>query len=143
MSDVLTPQQRSYCMSRIKGRDTGPEVRLRKELWRRGLRYRLKSRLLGRPDIVVPRAKVAVFVDGCFWHGCPVHGVAPKNNAAFWAAKIGRNKARDESVSRKLAAAGWMVLRFWEHEILTSPEGVTEAIIEASCATRKRNRKVA
>lgn len=117
MTDVLTPQQRSFCMSHNKGRDTEPEIRLRKELWKRGLRYRVCALLPGRPDIVFPRARIAVFVDGCFWHGCPKHGVMPKNNAGFWAKKITRTKERDRQNESQLRMAGWQVLRFWEHEI--------------------------
>lgn len=117
MADVLTRKQRSYCMSRIRGRDTGPEMALRRGTWAAGLRYRVNNRLTGRPDIVFVSARVAVFVDGCFWHGCPLHAVKPKTRATFWAEKIGRNQARDAEVTSALKRQGWTVLRFWEHEI--------------------------
>ncbi|MEC9363075.1 MAG: very short patch repair endonuclease [Pseudomonadota bacterium] len=117
MADVLTEKQRSYCMSRIRGRDTGPELTLRRAVWAEGLRYRVRNRLKGRPDIVFASARVAVFVDGCFWHGCPAHSVKPKTRAAFWAEKIDRNKARDTEIRTVLRREGWTVLRFWEHEI--------------------------
>lgn len=80
-TDVLTRTERSYCMSRIRSRDTKPEVMLRRTLWQRGLRYRIHSDLPGRPDIVFPSRKIVIFVDGCFWHRCPQHWKAPKNNA--------------------------------------------------------------
>jgi DNA mismatch endonuclease, patch repair protein len=90
---------------------------LRRELWRRGLRYRLGAKLLGKPDMVFTRAKVTVFVDGCFWHGCPEHSTKPKTNARFWTEKMRKNQARDLYVSQTLAERGWHVMRIWEHEI--------------------------
>jgi len=84
--------------------------------WRRG------SRLTGKPDFVFPKLRLAVFVDGCFWHGCPKHGTKPKNNAKFWREKIARNQARDRLVMRTLRAAGWRVLRVWEHELARKNE---------------------
>lgn len=116
-TDVLTRSQRSHCMSRIRGRDTTPEVMLRKELWRLGLRYRIHHGLPGRPDIVFPSRRVVVFVDGCFWHRCPLHWKAPKTNAEFWERKIAWNQVRDERVNRDLEAAGWRVVRIWEHQV--------------------------
>ncbi|MEA3640227.1 MAG: very short patch repair endonuclease [Lamprobacter sp.] len=116
-TDVLNKVQRSYCMSRIRSRDTTPEVLLRKALWKRGLRYRIHHSLPGRPDIVFPSRRIAIFVDGCFWHRCPKHWQAPKNNAEFWEQKIGLNEARDAQVNRQLEAKGWKVIRVWEHEI--------------------------
>ena len=131
MTDVLTPGQRSFCMSRNKGRNTGPELRLRKMLWNRGLRYRLRSRLPGRPDVIFPGFKLAIFVDGCFWHGCPEHGVMPRNNARFWAAKIAQTKERDAAAERRLGEAGWRVIRLWEHEIKASAETAAERVANA------------
>jgi DNA mismatch endonuclease, patch repair protein len=102
-------------------RDTRPELALRSELHRRGLRYRIDARpvegLRCRADIVFRRQKVAVFVDGCFWHGCPEHGTSPKTNAAYWSAKIARNVERDRLNEVKLSDAGWIVIRVWEHEL--------------------------
>ncbi len=94
----MTTAQRSRCMSRIRGRDTHPELLVRKALWRRGFRFRLKNRLPGRPDIVFGSAKVAVFIDGCFWHACPEHGVKPSANARFWHSKLEGNVQRDLGV---------------------------------------------
>ena len=101
-------------------RDTGTERALRSELHARGLRFRLHRRLLKglrrEADLVFPRARVAVFVDGCFWHGCPEHATWPRNNAAFWREKIETNVARDRDTDARLAAEGWTVIRVWEHE---------------------------
>lgn len=100
-------------------RDTLPERALRSELHRRGLRFRLHRRLLPgvrrEADIVLPRAKVVVFVDGCFWHGCPQHASWPKSNADWWRDKIETNRARDRDTDDRLEAAGWTVIRIWEH----------------------------
>lgn len=117
MADVLTPAQRRYCMSQIRGKNTKPEIYLRRALSAINLRYRLKNTLPGKPDIVFPATRVAVFVDGCFWHGCPRHSVRPKTNTKFWDTKIKANKRRDESVNKLLRKNGWCVLRIWEHEI--------------------------
>lgn len=109
-------------------RDTGPELRVRKELHRRGLRYRVDLPLLQtrrRADVAFPRARLAIFVDGCYWHGCPVHGTSAAANADFWREKIKTNQARDRDTDALLAAAGWTSLRFWEHE---DPIAVADAI---------------
>ena len=107
----------SRFMKRLRRADTGPEVALRRELHRRGVRFRLhRGDLPGRPDIVVVRLRLAVFVDGCFWHGCPEHAVAPKANAAWWADKIATNRERDARKDRELRAIGWEPLHVWEHE---------------------------
>jgi DNA mismatch endonuclease (patch repair protein) len=102
-------------------RDTRPELAIRSELHRRGFRYRVDTRPIAslrcRADIVFRPKKVAVFVDGCFWHGCPVHGTSPRTNAVYWRAKIGRNVERDRLNEAELSAAGWTVIRVWEHEI--------------------------
>lgn len=109
-------------MSRNRGTNTKPEVRLRKALWRLGLRYRVNSELAGRPDIVFPGSRAVIFVDGCFWHGCPEHFSQPKQNAIFWKKKLARNRARDIEVNEALAAAGWRVFRVWEHEVRAGAE---------------------
>ncbi|WP_225755642.1 very short patch repair endonuclease [Actinotalea sp. Marseille-Q4924] len=107
-------------MSRQARRDTAPEVLLRHDLHRRGLRFRVDHPLPGLPrrraDVLFPRARIAVFIDGCFWHACPDHGTQPVSNAAWWSAKLERNVARDRSTDAHLAAIGWTVLRIWEHE---------------------------
>lgn len=119
MADVLSKDRRSYCMSRIRG--TGnkeTELRMIRLLraggitgWRRGWP------LFGRPDFVFPVARLAVFVDGCFWHGCPRHYTKPANNRDFWRRKLEANRARDRLVNRELKRLGWRILRIWEHDL--------------------------
>ncbi|WP_353809615.1 very short patch repair endonuclease [Agromyces sp. SYSU T00194] len=103
-----------------KRRDTSLEVAVRRELHRRGFRYRVDvaplATVRSRADIVFRGARVAVYLDGCFWHGCPVHATSPKRNASYWVPKLQRNRERDSQVNGALRAAGWTVLRFWEHE---------------------------
>ena len=106
-------------MQRTRTRDTPGEVALRKLLHHRGYRYRIDHKLPGlrrRGDIVFPRDRLAVFVDGCFWHACPEHATWPKTNPEWWEEKILRNVARDRDTDRRLAEAGWTVVRIWEHE---------------------------
>lgn len=127
-------------MSRTRGRDTAPERALRSLLHRRGLRFRVDyppvRGVRRRADIVFTRARVAVFIDGCFWHGCPVHATWPRTNAAFWKDKIETNRARDRDTDRRLEEAGWVVLRFWEHE---APEAAAERVASV-VATRRAER---
>jgi DNA mismatch endonuclease, patch repair protein len=128
VADVLDPAQRRLCMSRNRGRDTKPEVLLRKACWAVGLRYVLNAKLVGRPDFVLPRYRVAVFVDGCFWHGCSTHYQAPAIRSEFWKAKIDRNRDRDSKVSALLVKDGWTVIRVWEHEIRQDLSRAVEVI---------------
>lgn len=131
MVDVLSTNQRSYCMSRILGKNTKPEQLLRKALWATGLRYRLKNRLLGRPDMLFPNKRLAIFVDGCFWHGCFEHCQLPKTNQVFWQKKLSKNTKRDKEVNRLLKQDGWRVLRFWEHEVKHDLSGCVERVLQA------------
>jgi DNA mismatch endonuclease (patch repair protein) len=114
-------------------RDTRPEVTLRRMLHSRGLRYRVAARpLAGRPwtaDLVFAAPRVAVFVDGCYWHGCPDHYHVPRTNAGYWAPKIERNQARDAIVDGELAEAGWRVVRVWEHESLSRSADRVESAV--------------
>lgn len=106
-------------MQRQGRRDTASELALRREVWRRGLRYRVDVapiRDRRRADLVFTKTKVAVYVDGCFWHRCPVHATTPKSNQAWWIAKLEANVARDRATERELSDAGWTVVRVWEHE---------------------------
>jgi DNA mismatch endonuclease (patch repair protein) len=113
-------------MSNLRTAGTEPERALRRELHRRGLRYRVNlTTLPGRPDIALTRARIAVFVDGCFWHGCPEHAVAPKANAAWWRSKLDANVTRDRRTDERLREAGWCVIRAWEHE---NPSDVADKI---------------
>lgn len=104
-------------MSLVRTKDTASEQALRKALWAASLRYRLNLKLPGKPDIGFPKQRLAVFVDGCFWHGCPLHYSLPKTNTEFWNQKYQENALRDIKVNRQLDALGWRVLRVWEHEI--------------------------
>jgi len=103
-------------MQKQRSKDTGPEVALRRALFHRGLRYRVHAKVLPRrtADIVFPRQRVAVFVDGCFWHGCPVHYRGPKMNGRWWAEKIEKNRLRDGDTNTRLALEGWTVIRVRE-----------------------------
>jgi len=117
MSDPFTSEQRSAVMRAVKSRDTTPELAVRRILRAAGIGYRLGGcGLPGRPDLVMKGRRVAVFVHGCFWHGhdCPRGARQPKANAAYWSAKIGRNRARDAARSAELEAAGWRVVTVWE-----------------------------
>ena len=119
-ADILTPSQRSEVMSRIRGRDTRPELRVRSWLHRQGFRFRLHGRdLPGRPDIVLPRFRTVIFVNGCFWHlhdGCPA-GRIPRSNSSFWKKKLTDNRSRDERNLRALRAMGWNPIVVWECEV--------------------------
>jgi DNA mismatch endonuclease (patch repair protein) len=127
-------------MSVQRRRDTKPEVALRRALHRRGLRYRLDSPPLPgirrSADIVFRSVRVAVSVDGCFWHGCPTHGHTPKSNSWYWAPKLERNRQRDINTDERLVAAGWLPIRVWEHEDASlASQRVAEAV-----AARQRPR---
>jgi DNA mismatch endonuclease (patch repair protein) len=119
-TDVFDPAQRSAVMRRVKGRDTKPEMIVRRALTRLGARYRLHRKdLPGSPDVVMPGRRLAVFVHGCFWHGhdCARGARTPKQNRDYWTAKIGKNRARDTTSRDALEAAGWRVETVWECEL--------------------------
>jgi len=131
-SAPLTDPRTSLRMSRQRRRDTDAEMGLRRLLHARGLRYRVNRPLPGMPrrraDLTFPSQRVVVFVDGCFWHGCPEHKSEPKNNAAWWAAKLRRNIERDCESDSHLSKLGWTVVRIWEHE---DPEGAADRVESA------------
>jgi len=120
-----------------RSRDTKPEVALRHALFARGLRYRVAARpvktIRRTADIVFPGAHVAVFVDGCFWHGCPEHYVPSKSNIGYWQLKIEANRARDRDTDKRLIEAGWMVIRVWEHEDVQAAVSLIESVVRAGC----------
>ena len=122
-------------MSAQAARDTGPELALRSELHSRGLRFRIHRRPVGglrrEADLVFPRERVAVFVDGCFWHGCPRHATWPKQNADFWRAKIEGNRRRDRETDAMLKQNGWKSFRVWEHEDVRTAADRIEAYVRA------------
>ncbi len=110
-------------MSQIKYRDTKPEIVFRKLVWSKGLKgYRIKNKVKGKPDLYFPRKKIAVFIDGCFWHKCPECFVKPKSNLKYWNAKIKRNRERDIEINRLLQNDGFSVIRIWEHEVIKNAE---------------------
>jgi DNA mismatch endonuclease (patch repair protein) len=120
MTDVYSREKRSAVMRRVKGRDTTPELKVRKALTRLGARYRLHRKdLPGAPDVVLPGRRLAIFVHGCFWHGhdCARGARVPKQNRDYWTAKVGRNRARDAVNRGALETAGWRVATLWECEL--------------------------
>ncbi|MCR6647298.1 MAG: very short patch repair endonuclease [Cellulomonas sp.] len=123
----------SAVMRGNRGRDTGPELAVRRELHRRGLRYRVNVRPLARlrrtVDVAFTRQRVVVLIDGCWWHGCPEHHRPARTNSDFWSLKIAGNVARDRDTDEQLRAAGWMVLRFWEHEPVGDVADAVERVV--------------
>ena len=157
MSDVLTPAQRSYNMSRIRSKNTTPEKAVRNELWRRGYRYRLNDRRLpGTPDLVLPKFRAVIFINGCFWHGhkgCSKY-VVPKSNVDFWKAKVAKNIERDLQNAQRLDILAWTVITVWECELSKKNlEGTINRIeadlraakekYETYCARRRESREFA
>ena len=139
MTDVFTKSKRSEVMSRIRGRgNKNTEVALAKLLRANGITgWRRHQPVFGKPDFIFREVRLAVFVDGCFWHGCPRHASIPKSNGAFWRRKLAANKARDRLVTRTLRARGWHVLRIWEHELARKNEArlmrrVRDALVQAA-----------
>jgi len=122
-------------MQSNKSRDTKPELALRSAVHARGLRYRVSAKPLAgvrrTADLVFPRAKVAVFLDGCFWHGCPEHHTVASANAKFWADKVDANRKRDRDTDSRLAEAGWVSVRIWEHEDVTEAARRVEEVVRA------------
>lgn len=128
----LSTQTRSRIMAAIHSRDTKPEITIRKALWSKGMRYRVhygKEKI----DIAFPSKKLAVFIDGCFWHACPLHFRAPRKNVTYWRPKIERNVERDTDKNDRLKTSGWQVVRFWEHEL----ENVDVAVNKIQILLRK------
>jgi DNA mismatch endonuclease (patch repair protein) len=128
-------------MQSNKSRDTKPERALRSAVHARGLRYRVSAKPLANlrrtADLVFPRAKVAVFLDGCFWHGCPEHHTVATANARFWADKVEGNRARDRDTDDRLAAAGWVSIRVWEHEDPQAAARQVEEVVRARSVTNR------
>ncbi|MCX5500701.1 very short patch repair endonuclease [Streptomyces sp. NBC_00053] len=146
MSDNWVPPEGSWAssaarrrnMQAIRSRDTKPEQLIRRLVHAKGLRYRVAARplpdLRRTADLVFRPAKVAVFIDGCYWHGCPEHYVPPKTNPGYWSDKVARNMARDRDTDERLTEAGWLVLRFWEHQ---DSDTCATSIVDTVC--RRRN----
>ena len=136
---IPSSHEASHRLARVPQKGTKAEMGLRRILHSLGLRYRLHVTLLTKPrrvaDIVFRSAGVAVFVDGCFWHGCPEHGSWPKSNADFWREKIEANRSRDADTDRRLAALGWTTIRIWEHE---NPRDAANRVLELVHARKEK-----
>jgi DNA mismatch endonuclease, patch repair protein len=130
MPDVFTKEKRSEVMSRIRGKENKDTELFMIRILRINhiTGWRRNQILLGKPDFIFPKKKVALFVDGCFWHGCPKHSNIPRNNRPFWKKKLQQNKDRDKYVSKKLRKMGWKVVRVWEHELKYPSRVVTKII---------------
>ena len=116
--DTVDKEKRSLIMSSVRSKETKLEIEFRKSLWQKGFRYRKNSRkYYGTPDIVMPSKKGVIFIDSCFWHGCPRHFRLPIRNKNFWEDKISRNVERDKDVTRYYKQQKWIIIRIWEHEI--------------------------
>ena len=141
-SRVKTPKARTAAVRNVmkanRGVDTKPELRLRSQIHKSGLRYaidvRPESDINRRADLVFRSAKVAVFVHGCFWHGCPKHHKLPKSNKKYWAQKVRRNRERDQETQRLLRKRGWKVLAFWEHQ---NSEACFQVVVDSVLLRRK------
>jgi len=133
MPDVFTKAKRSQVMSKIRGRgNKDTELALAKLMRSKGITgWRRHLPLFGKPDFAFRRERVAVFVDGCFWHGCPKHSKLPVNNRDFWCAKLAKNLARDRKVNRTLRREGWRVIRIWEHDLVNNPARCLRRIAQA------------
>lgn len=118
MVDIFSKKKRSDIMSKVRNKETEIEIKLRKELWKAGYRYRKNvSGYFGKPDILLKKYKAVIFMDSCFWHGCKKHGSMPQVRKKFWKEKIERNKERDKEVNKYYKKIGWKVIRIWEHDI--------------------------
>ncbi len=123
--DNLNKLQRSIAMSRVKSSNTSLEIIFRKEIWKRGFRgYRTNSKIIGKPDLFFPKKKVAIFIDGCYWHGCEKCAKFPKTNEGYWLDKFHNNKIRDILVNGKLKEQRIKILRFWEHDLRIKPDKI-------------------
>ena len=148
MSDVFIKRKRSEVMSRIRSRgNRDTELALAQLFCRNKITgWRRHQPVFGKPDFIFPKLKLAIFVDGCFWHGCPKHATKPKNNRAFWQRKLSTNKKRDRVVTQTLRKPGWQVLRIWEHELTRKNETrllarIQRALIRESALVRRAERR--
>jgi len=131
LTDKFSKETRSRIMSCIKSKNTKPELKIRKLVWAEGKRYRIHDRsVFGTPDITNKSKRVAIFIDGCFWHGCPKCYTEPKTNTEFWRNKISRNQERRKKVKTQLKRDNWKVLQFWEHQVNINSEKVSKKIAD-------------
>ena len=138
MADNLTVEQRSRCMSRIRSKWTLQEKRIHDRLKGLKIKHKMHPQIAGRPDIVLPKSKTAVFLHGCFWHKCPRCYKEPKSNVQYWLPKIEKNVERDKANARLLKKDSWKVMRIWEHEIKNNFDSAVEKILHAKCRSRKK-----
>ena len=125
----MVDEKRSKIMAKIRSSNTAPERKLRSALWAIGMRYRLQYGK-EKVDIAFPGKKLAVFIDGCFWHSCPIHGHMPKSNASYWATKLQRNIERAAAKDARIKNSGWAVLHFWEHDVNSDAKSCARKIEE-------------
>lgn len=131
MADTISKKKRSEIMSKVKSKDSKIEIDFRKAIWKAGFRYRKNpTKYFGKPDIVLPKHKTAIFIDSCFWHGCKRHCRLPTARKKYWTAKIERNKERDKEVNRHYRKIGWKIVRVWEHNLLKNSDKSTKEIIK-------------
>ncbi|MEK7104885.1 MAG: very short patch repair endonuclease [Patescibacteria group bacterium] len=117
MADTISKEKRSQIMSKVKSKNTQLELSFRKKLWNKWPNYRLHYKVAGKPDLVFVSKRIAIFIDSCFWHKCPLHHREPKSNKKYWIPKLKRNELRAKEVNKSLTKRGWKVIRIWEHEI--------------------------
>jgi len=133
--DVFTSRQRSTIMSKIRSTNTRPELVIRNALWKKGLRYRIHDKsIIGTPDVSNKSKKIAIFIDGCFWHGCPTCYNKPQSNTVYWNQKLRYNKNRRNLVKKKLHDNNWKILEFWECNITDNIDGIVSKICKAFSA---------
>lgn len=128
--DTVSAKKRSQIMAQVKSRNTSPEIAFRKILYKNGIRYRLHYKIDGNPDIVIVSKKIAIFIDGCFWHKCPRCYRPPHTNLHYWEPKIERNVLRDRANNKTLKLKGWHVIRFWEHQIKKTPQKALAKVLK-------------
>ena len=134
MADIFSKEERSHRMSLIRGKWTKQEKLVHNYLKGHKIKHKMHPEMNGSPDIVLEKKRMAIFLHGCFWHGCPLHATFPKTNYAFWKKKLKKNKARDQAVNRTLKSKSWHVLRIWQHE-LYNPKNIIKCI--CSCTTSR------
>jgi len=129
MTDNVAKKERSRIMSKIKSKNTKPEITIKELLDGRIFKYQPKG-ILGNPDFANKREKIAIFIDGCFWHGCKKHCRMPNSNKKYWTQKIERNKKNDKLITKKLGQKGWNIIRLWEHEVKNDPKKCRTKILK-------------
>lgn len=138
MADTVSKKKRSEIMSKVKSKDSKIEVDFRKSIWKAGFKYRKNpTKYFGKPDIVLPKHKMAIFVDSCFWHGCKKHCRIPTARKKYWTAKIDRNIARDKEVSKYYKKQGWKIFRIWEHDLLKKQDKIIKSMLADILKIRK------